>query len=108
GLGWMYLGVLRAHLAMVCGRRQPGGRRGARHDRNHRVESERPRGGCCQPAGADRSLLTRQCGEIRTNASSDSSMPAMPTIVSQAVQVRSVCETLRPSKAFTTQKPHAG
>ena len=29
----------------------------------------------------------------------------MPTIVSQTVQVRRVCETLSPRKSFTIQKP---
>ena len=34
-------------------------------------------------------------------------MPATPTMVSQAVHVRSVCGTLRPRKSFTIQKPES-
>src|SRR3954465_8977243 len=48
-----------------------------------------------------------QPGEISVKASSDSSMPATPTMVSQAGHVRNGCGTLRPRKSFTIQKPES-
>jgi hypothetical protein len=34
-------------------------------------------------------------------------LPSLPTMVSQTVQVRRVCETLRPRKSLTIQNPES-